>query len=169
MRLSAAGLAGSAAHPPLRGRPQTRRRVRAVSSQSNIIERTSPRSGRTRNGTLARCDADGRCGGKQSDDQAVAPTALRRQSKRIRVRRPPGKERGKSASGSVQRLRTLKERSDRHTGAAILLWEREGKALGVPAQPMKWRRSASLSRNAALERHPCTARRRRAVWRQAER
>jgi len=64
-----------------------------------------------KNGTLARCDADGRCGGKQSDDKAVAPSAQRRQSKRMRVRRPHDKKRGKSASGSAQRLCTLKERS----------------------------------------------------------
>ena len=111
VRLITAGLAGSAAHPPLRGRPPTRRRVRAVTSQCNIIARTLPQSGQTRNGTLARCDADGRCGGKQSDDQAVAPKALRRQSKRTCVRCPPGKERGKSASGSAQKRRTLKERN----------------------------------------------------------
>ena len=61
------------------------------------------------NGTLARRDDDGRCGGKQSEDKAVAPTAQRRQSKRGRGRRSHGKERGKSASGSAQRLRTLKE------------------------------------------------------------
>ena len=35
-------------------------------------------------------------------------------------------------------------RSDRHSGAAILLWEREGKALGVPTQ------SGTLSRQAPL-------------------
>ena len=52
MRLSAAGLAGSAAHPPLRGRPQTRRRIRAVHHQSRGIERSSPRSGRTRTAPL---------------------------------------------------------------------------------------------------------------------
>jgi len=63
---------------------------------------------RNKNGTLARRDADGRCGGKQSDDQAVAPTALRRQSKRRRVRRPHVKERGKSASGSARNHRTLR-------------------------------------------------------------
>jgi hypothetical protein len=45
LRLSAAGLAGSAAHPPLRGRPQTRRRIRAVHNQSKIIETIPPRSG----------------------------------------------------------------------------------------------------------------------------
>jgi sRNA-binding protein len=63
---------------------------------------------RNKYGTLARRDADGRCGGKQSDDQAVAPTALRRQSERRRVRRPHVKERGKSASGSARNHRTLK-------------------------------------------------------------
>lgn len=36
LRLSAAGLAGSAAHPPLRGRPQKRRRTRAVQKISRI-------------------------------------------------------------------------------------------------------------------------------------
>ncbi len=70
----------------------------------------------TGNGTLARGDADGRCGGKQSKDKAVAPLAQRRQSKRTRVRRSHGKERGKSASGSAQRLRTLKERSGKECG-----------------------------------------------------
>ena len=57
-----------------------------------------------KNGTLARRDADGRCGGKQSDDKAVAPSAQRRQSKRMRVRRPHDKKRGKSA----RRVRTRK-------------------------------------------------------------
>ena len=52
-------------------------------------------------------------------------------------------------------------RSDRHTGAAILLWEREGKALGVPTQSGERRRSASLSRAAAQRRRPRTGRRRR--------
>ncbi len=56
----------------------------------------------TSNGPLARRDACGRCGGKQSADKAVAPSAQRRQSKRTRARRSHGKERGKSASGSVQ-------------------------------------------------------------------
>lgn len=56
-----------------------------------------------KNGILARRDAAERCGGKQSDDKAVAPTALRRQSKRRRVRRPHGQERGKSARGSAQK------------------------------------------------------------------
>jgi hypothetical protein len=60
-------------------------------------------------------------------------------------------------------------RSDRHTGAAILLWEREGKALGVPTQSNGTEAAASPSRSAAQERRPCTARRRRAVWRRAER
>ena len=90
MRLSAAGLAGSAAHPPLRGRPQTRRRTCAVRDQSKIIERISPRSGRTGNGTLARRDADGWCA-----------RAFVRQ-------RPSGQERGKSACGSAQKRRTLR-------------------------------------------------------------
>jgi len=54
-----------------------------------------------KNGPLARRDADERCGGKQSEDKAVAPKAQRRQSKRMRVRRPHGKERGKSACGSA--------------------------------------------------------------------
>ena len=61
-----------------------------------------------RNGTLARRAADGRCGGKQSDDKAVAPSAQRRQSKRMRVRRPHDKKRGKSACGSGQEGRTLR-------------------------------------------------------------
>ena len=42
----------------------------------------------------------------------------------------------------------------RHTGAIILLWEREGKALGVSTSSNERRRSAFLSRNAAQERHP---------------
>ena len=45
----------------------------------------------------------------------------------------------------------------RHTGAAILLWEREGKALGVPGQSGT-ELSGSLSREAGQHRHPCTAR-----------
>lgn len=68
------------------------------------------------NGTLARRDANGRCDGKQSEDKDVVPSAQRRQSKRKRGRRSPGKERGKSASGSAQRLRTLKERSGKECG-----------------------------------------------------
>jgi hypothetical protein len=63
------------------------------------------------NGTLARRDAGGRCGGKQKRRQAVAPTVLQRQSKRMRVRRPHDKERCKCASGSANKGRTLKERS----------------------------------------------------------
>jgi hypothetical protein len=63
------------------------------------------------NGTLAWCDADGRYGGKRSGNKAVAPKGQRRQSQRKRARRPTGKERSESASGSTQRLRTLKERS----------------------------------------------------------
>jgi hypothetical protein len=59
------------------------------------------------NGTLARCDADGRCDGKQSDDKAVAPSVQRRQSKRMRSRRSHGKKRGKSASGSARKRRSL--------------------------------------------------------------
>ena len=57
---------------------------------------------------MQRRAADGRCGGKQSDDKAVAPMAQRRQSKRMRVRRPHDKKRGKSACGSVQKRRTLR-------------------------------------------------------------
>ena len=82
--------------------PLIRKRGRSGSPQ--------PQRG-TGNGTLARRDADGRRDGKQSKDKAVAPSAQRRQSKRRRGRRSPGKERGKSASGSAQRLGTLKERS----------------------------------------------------------
>ena len=80
-----------------------------------------PAATRHKNGTLARRDADGRCDGKQSDDKAVAPPAQRRQSKRTRVRRSHDKQRGKSASGSAgqrvsgsaQKHRTLKERSEK--------------------------------------------------------
>ncbi len=77
---------------------------------TEAISLPQPQRG-TGNGTLARRDADGRRDGKQSEDKDVAPSAHRRQSKRKRGRRSPGKERGKSASGSAQRLRTLKERS----------------------------------------------------------
>ena len=65
----------------------------------------------------------------------------------------------------------------RHSGAAILLWEREGKALGVPTQSGKRSRQAlgskgtepigsRLHKNGTRrfpqqKRHPCTARRRR--------
>ena len=48
----------------------------------------------------------------------------------------------------------IEVRSDRHSGAAILLWEREGKALGVPKPSNERRRSASLSRNAAQATAP---------------
>ena len=75
--------------------------------RTELIRLPLPQRG-TGNGTLARRDAGGRCGGKQSKDKAVAPSAQRRQSKRTRVRRSHGKERGKSASGSAQRLRTLR-------------------------------------------------------------
>ncbi len=60
-------------------------------------------------------------------------------------------------------------RSDRHTGAAILLWEREGKALGVPTQSDETEAAASLSRNAAKERRPRNGATRPAAWRRAER
>ena len=45
----------------------------------------------------------------------------------------------------------------RHSGAAILLWEREGKALGVPGSP-ETEPSGSPNREAEQHRHPCTAR-----------
>ena len=92
MRLSAAGLAGSAAHPPLRGRPQTRRRIRDVTSQSNIIERPSPRSGRTRTAPLhgatptrvvaasramTRLSRQRRCAASRSECASVARPARR--------------------------------------------------------------------------------------------
>src|SRR3546814_10457275 len=57
-------------------------------------------------------------------------------------------------SARLHRLNGQRARSDRHTGAAILLWEREGKALGVPAQTNERRRSASPSRNAAQATAP---------------
>ena len=104
-------IAGSAAHPVSSGSATTTPAQSAVRDQSLVIERSSPRSGRTRTAPLQRRAADGRCGGKQSDDKDVAPSAQRRKSKRRRGRRSHGKERGKSASGSAQRLRTLKERS----------------------------------------------------------
>jgi len=85
----------------------------------------------TGNGTLARRDADGRRDGKQSEDKDVAPTAQRRQSKRRRGRRSHGKKRGKSASGSAQRLRTLKERS----GKECDLRKSRSFSAGRPARP----------------------------------
>ena len=63
------------------------------------------------NGTLAWRDADGRCGGKRSGNKAVVRKGQRRQCPRKRARRPSGKERSESASGSAKGLRTLKERS----------------------------------------------------------
>jgi hypothetical protein len=63
------------------------------------------------NGTLARRDADGQCGGKRSGSKAVVPKGQRRQFPRKCARRPSGKERSESASGSAKRPRTLKERS----------------------------------------------------------
>ena len=80
----------------------------AARNRSLVIGRSSPRSGRTGTAPLQRRAADGRCGGKQSDDKAVAPSAQRRQSKRMRVRRPHDKKRGKSACGSGQEGRTLR-------------------------------------------------------------
>ncbi len=52
-------------------------------------------------------------------DQAAAPTAQRRQSKRTRARRSHGKERGKSASGSAQRLRTLRSAAGKSAAIKI--------------------------------------------------
>ena len=83
---------------------------RSRSSGNGADRFPQPQRG-TGNGTLARRDADGRCDGQQSEDKDVSPSAQRRQSQRMRGRRSNGKERGKSASGSAQRLRTLKERS----------------------------------------------------------
>jgi hypothetical protein len=77
---------------------------------TEAISLPRPRRG-AGNGTLARRDADGRRDGKQSEDKDVAPSAQRRRSKRKRGRRSHGKERSKSACGSIQRLRTQKERS----------------------------------------------------------
>lgn len=127
LRLSAAGLAGSAAHPPLRGRPQKRRRIRAVQNQWNIIEGISPRSGRTRTAPLhgatpAGCPAPGPVGQRAS-----------------------GKERGKSASGSAKRPRTLKERATRERvrPQKIPLIFR-GALRGVPAEGVRRNRVAGL-------------------------
>ena len=80
-------------------------------NQGNGGDEPPSAAARHRKGTLARCDADGRCGGKRSRDKAVGPTGQRRQSQRTRARRPTGKDRGESASGSAQGRRTLKERS----------------------------------------------------------
>ena len=84
--------------------PARPRRHQSVEYHCKTVAAQRP----NKKGTLARRDADGRCGGEQSKDKAVAPSAQRRQSKRTRVRRPPGKERGKSASGSAQKRRTLR-------------------------------------------------------------
>jgi hypothetical protein len=80
----------------------------AVRNQSLVIGGKFAAQRPNKNGTLARRAADGRCGGKQSDDKAVAPSAQRRQSKRMRGRRPHDKKRGKSACGSEQESRTLR-------------------------------------------------------------
>ena len=45
-------------------------------------------------------------------------------------------------------------RSDRHSGAAILLWEREGKALGVPAQSGRRSRQAPALADNGISRFP---------------
>ena len=45
----------------------------------------------------------------------------------------------------------------RHTGVTIQLWEREGKALGVPGSP-KTEPSGFPNREAEQHRHPCTSR-----------
>ena len=76
--------------------------------QMNGGDQPPSAAARHKNGTLARRDADGRRDGKQSEDKAVAPSAQRRQSKRMRVRRPHDKKRGKSACGSDQKRRTLR-------------------------------------------------------------
>ncbi len=60
------------------------------------------------NGALARRDADGRRDCKPSARQGCCATAQRRQSKRARVSRPPGKERGESTSGSGRKRRALR-------------------------------------------------------------
>ncbi len=78
-----------------------------LNPRTKPIRLPQPQRG-TGNGTLARRDAGGRRVGKQSADKAVAPSAQRRQSKRTRVRRSHGKERGKSASGSAQRRRAFR-------------------------------------------------------------
>ncbi|MFM9973798.1 MAG: hypothetical protein ACKVON_04395, partial [Beijerinckiaceae bacterium] len=74
-----------------------RRRIRAVNNQSNIIERASPRSGRTRTAPLHGATPDGR--------PARGPVG----------QRASGQERGKSASGSAKTRRTLKERAARES------------------------------------------------------
>lgn len=68
----------------------------------------------------------------------------------------PAFRRGWEGEGKLNRRPGAgqRARSDRHSGAAILLWEREGKALGVPAQSKERRRSASLSRSAAQATAP---------------
>jgi len=65
-----------------------------------------PRRG-TKTAPLHGATPTGDVSASRAHDKAVAPKAQRRLSKRARVRRSPGKERGKSASGSAQRRRTL--------------------------------------------------------------
>lgn len=103
-----------AQRPPLGGgysalgtRGQSPWRSRTI-KRTEAISLPQPQRG-TGNGTLARRDADGRCVGKPSARQGCcACKAQRRPSKRGRARRLPGKERGKSASGSARKRRALR-------------------------------------------------------------
>lgn len=61
--------------------------------------RTAPLHGATQTGGVA---------ASRAHDKAVAPQAQRRRSQRARDRRPFGKERGESASGSAQGRRALR-------------------------------------------------------------
>jgi hypothetical protein len=92
LRLSAAGLAGSAAHPPLRGRPRKRRRIRAVRRRVEYHRKSIAAQRPNRNGTLAQNDAS-----RTSCARACGPAGVR-----------PGV--CKSTCGSAQKRRTLKER-----------------------------------------------------------
>jgi hypothetical protein len=81
----------------------------------------------------------------------------------------PAFRRGWEGEGKPNRCPGAGQRAKPATrGPLFCFGKREGKALGVPTN-REWRRSASRSRNAAKQRHPCTVRRRRAVWRQAKR
>ena len=81
---------------------QSEERRRSASLSRSAAQATAPLHGATPTGDVT---------ASRAKTRPPAPSAQRRQSKRRRGRRSHGKERGKSASGSAQRLRTLKERS----------------------------------------------------------
>jgi len=114
LRLSAAGLAGSAAHP-------------ASLEPENKAGASAP--------TLSIAYHRDHSAAKRPKESRHRCTARRRPvvcARKVR-QRPPGKERGKSASGSEQKSRTLKKRSGKE---CVLKKPRSssGALRGVPAE-----------------------------------